>query len=300
MEPDSIQPTVDPVDDTVPYVDFSPMDPAVLIYTSGTTGSPKGAVLTHGNLLACGRSLSTAQTLGPDDLVGTALPLFHVYGQASVMASVQHVGAGLSLLQRFDAVIMLELARAHGLTMMAGVPTMWNEILNADTPITANDLPDLRYFLTGGAPLPQAIRKQFESRFGARVIDGYGLSETTGAATCQPLDEEPKEGSVGRAVPGCQITILGPDRQPLPAGETGEVAVHGANVMREYWDRPDATAGVRSGPLFLTGDLGRMDHGGDLWIVGRLKELIIRGGTTSIQLRSRTSSRTTRRCWSVP
>ncbi|GAA3663340.1 long-chain fatty acid--CoA ligase [Nocardioides ginsengisoli] len=278
VEPDSLVAARTPVDNAMTYVEADPVDAAVLLYTSGTTGSPKGAVLTHGNLLACGRSLSQIQGLEPEDRVGTALPLFHVFGQASVMASVQHAGAALSLLRPFDAVQMLDMAVSHRLTMMAGVPTMWNEMLHADTPITADDLPDLRYFLTGGAPLPHAVRIEFETRFGARVLDGYGLSETTGAATGQPLAEEPKEGSVGRAVPGCQLAILGADHQPVPAGEIGEVAVQGPNVMREYWNRPDATAAVQSGPWFLTGDLGRMDEDGDLWIVGRLKELIIRGG----------------------
>ncbi|GAB7006474.1 long-chain fatty acid--CoA ligase [Nocardioides sp. AN3] len=278
LEPDSLVPSAASADDGFAHADMDPTDAAVLLYTSGTTGNPKGAVLTHGNLLACGRSLSEVQGVGPDDRVGTALPLFHVFGQASVMASVQHVGASLSLLRRFDAVQMLDMAVSHRLTMMAGVPTMWNEMLHADTPVMSDDLPDLRYFLTGGAPLPHAVRIEFETRFGARVLDGYGLSETTGAATAQPLAEEPKEGSVGRAVPGCQIVILGPDRQPVPTGEVGEVAVQGPSVMREYWNRPDATADVRTGPWFLTGDLGRMDDDGDLWIVGRLKELIIRGG----------------------
>lgn len=278
VEPDSLTPYGALSDDAVPYADAEQSEAAILLYTSGTTGSPKGAVLTHGNLLACGASLSKVQEISPGDHVGTALPLFHVFGQASVMASVQHVGASLSLLRRFDAVRMLELAVAHQLTTMAGVPTMWNEMLQADTSVTADDLPDLRYFLTGGAPLPHAVRREFESRFGARIIDGYGLSETTGAATCQSPAEEPKEGSVGRAVPGCEIAILGPDHQTLPAGDIGEVAVRGPNVMREYWNRPDATASIRTGPWFLTGDLGRMDEDGDLWIVGRLKELIIRGG----------------------
>ena len=265
-------------DECAVYEDVRESDAAALLYTSGTTGRPKGAVLTHGNLLESAKALSEVQGIGPDDRMGTALPLFHVYGQASVMAAVQHVGASLSLQRRFDAVGMLELAASHRLTALAGVPTMWNGMLHAETTLAAGDLPALKFFLTGGAPLPPAVSDAFHARFGGRILDGYGLTETTGAATAQSLAQTRKEGSVGRAVPGSRVAILDTDLQPKPAGEVGEVAIDGPGVMREYWKRPDATASVRSGPWFLTGDLGKMDADGDLWIVGRLKELIIRGG----------------------
>jgi long-chain acyl-CoA synthetase len=279
LDPGSIGPdAVGAAGERPSYVDVDEHDAAVLLYTSGTTGKPKGAVLTHHNLLASGNALSQVQGIGPDDRVGTALPLFHVYGQASVMASTQHVGAALSLQRRFDAVSMLEMAASHRLTTMAGVPTMWNEMLHARTSLSAHDLSGLRLCLTGGAPLPKAVSEAFQARFGPRVIDGYGLTETTGAATAQSPAHEPKEGSVGRAVPGTTVTVLDADHQPVPIGEVGEVAIDGPGVMREYWNRPDATAAVRNGRWFLTGDLGRMDADGDLWIVGRIKELIIRGG----------------------
>jgi long-chain acyl-CoA synthetase len=278
LEPDSLAANGPHTDERAVYLDVNPADAAVLLYTSGTTGKPKGAVLTHGNLLAGGNALSQVQAIGPEDRVGTALPLFHVYGQASVMASVQHVGASLSLQRRFEAVGMLEMAVEHRLTGMAGVPTMWNAMLHADTSVGADDLSSLRFFLTGGAPLPKAVSEAFQERFGARVLDGYGLTETTGAATAQSLAHEPKEGSVGRAVPGTTVAVLDADNRSLPLGQVGQVAVDGPSVMREYWNRPDATASVRSGRWFLTGDLGSMDADGDLWIVGRIKELIIRGG----------------------
>jgi len=260
------------------YTDLQDEDPAVLLYTSGTTGNPKGAVLTHGNLLACAESLSEVQALGPDGRMGTALPLFHVFGQASVMASVHHVGASLSLLRPFSGAGMIEMAAAHRLNAMAGVPTMWNEMLHAETDVTAEQLGALRLCVSGGATLPLAVAEAFRERFGAQVIEGYGLSETTGAASsCRP-GAAPKEGSVGSAVPGCTIAILGPDHQPVANGVVGEVAIDGPVVLREYWNRPEATASARAGSWFLTGDLGHMDADGDLWIVGRTKDLIIRGG----------------------
>ncbi|GAB3760611.1 long-chain acyl-CoA synthetase [Nocardioides ginsengisegetis] len=260
------------------YTDLPGDEPAVLLYTSGTTGSPKGAVLTHDNLLACAKSQSEVQAIGPDDRMGTALPLFHVFGQASVMSSVHHVGASLSLLRPFSGAGMIEMAAAHELTAMAGVPTMWNEMLHAETDVTAEQLGALRLCVSGGATLPLAVAAAFRERFGAQVMDGYGLSETTGTASGRRQGAPPKEGSVGSAMPGCTIAIFGPDHQPVADGVVGEVAIDGPVVMREYWNRPDATADVRAGSWFLTGDLGRMDADGDLWIVGRTKDLIIRGG----------------------
>lgn len=260
------------------FVDREREDAGALLYTSGTTGRPKGAVLTHGNLLGSSEVLSTVQGTGPDDRVGTALPLFHVYGQVPVMGAIHHVGGTLSLLRKFDAIAMLDMVVEHELTAVAGVPTMWNEMLHADTPLTGADLSGLRMCLSGGAPLPLAVKKSFRERFGAHIIDGYGLTETSGAATSGSEEHELKEGSVGRAVPGTTLAILDSEGDLLPVGEVGEVAIDGRGVMREYWNRPEANEAVRSGRWFRTGDLGRMDEDGDLWIVGRLKELIIRGG----------------------
>lgn len=258
--------------------DVDSADAAVLLYTSGTTGSPKGAVLTHRNLLACGESLSVALEVTADDAMGTALPLFHVFGQGAVMFTVYTVGASLTLMRPFDGAALLELAARHSLTAVAGVPTMWNAMLHADTKVAREDLASLRLASSGGAALPLKIAKAFEERFGAQVLDGYGLSETTGATTFSSPDNPRKEMSVGRAVPGVDIAILDDNRQPLPPGENGEVAVAGPVVMREYWKKPEKTAEAFHDGWFLTGDIGRMDADGDLWIVDRKKDLVIRGG----------------------
>ncbi|GAA4478191.1 long-chain fatty acid--CoA ligase [Enteractinococcus fodinae] len=265
-------------DEVLELAEVSSDDAAVLLYTSGTTGSPKGAVLTHRNLLACGKALSTALEVTADDAMGTALPLFHVFGQAAVMFTVYSVGASLTLLRPFDGAALLELAARHSLTAVAGVPTMWNAMLHADTKVTREDLSALRLASSGGAALPLKVAEAFKERFGAQVLDGYGLSETTGATTFSSPDNPRKEMSVGRAVPGVDIAILDDHGQPLPPGESGEVAVAGPVVMREYWKKPDKTAEVFHNGWFLTGDIGRMDEDGDLWIVDRKKDLVIRGG----------------------
>ena len=259
-------------------VDLDADAPAVLLYTSGTTGAPKGAVLTHGNILGCGESLAEALDLGTGERMGTALPLFHVFGQSSVMSTVYTAGGCMSLQRPFDAAGLLRMAADQQLTAVAGVPTMWNAMLHAETDVTREDLTSLRIASSGGAALPLEVGKAFRERFGAVVLDGYGLSETAGAATFNRADHPRKEMSVGRALPGGALAILDDRGDELPPGEIGEVGIRGPYVMSGYWNRPDATEGTFAGGWFLTGDIGRMDEDGDLWIVDRKKDLAIRGG----------------------
>ncbi|WP_028659904.1 class I adenylate-forming enzyme family protein [Nocardioides insulae] len=254
------------------------LDAATLIYTSGTTGRPKGAVLTHANLVDTGEIFQRALAISTEDRMGTALPLFHIFGQGAVMRPVWTAGASLSLLRPFNGAALLELAAAHRLTAVSGVPTMWNEMLHAETDRTAADFTALRLACSGGAALPLEVARAFKARFGADVLDGYGLSETTGAATFNRPDGDRKQGSVGRSLPGVKVAIVDTDGIEVRRGEVGEVAIDGPVVMREYWNRPEATAAVRRGAWFLTGDLGRMDEDGHVFIVDRLKDLIIRGG----------------------
>ena len=274
-----LEPGCVPEPDDVPgMAEIATDDPAVLLYTSGTTGTPKGAVLTHGNLLGCGAGLSEALDLTADDRLGTALPLFHVFGQAAVMCTIYSAGGSLSLLRPFDPAALLRMAADQRLTGLAGVPTMWNAILHAETEVTAEDLSSLRLACSGGAALPLEVAKAFRDRFGALVLDGYGLSETAGAATFNRAIHPRKEMSVGRALPGGALAIFDENRRRLAAGEVGEVAISGPYVMSGYWQRPEATEAVFEGEWFLTGDIGRMDEDGDLWIVDRMKDLVIRGG----------------------
>ena len=255
-------------------------DNAVILYTSGTTGRPKGAQLTHGNLIACAEIFSEVLEITPEDRMGTALPLFHVFGQAVIMGTMLRAGASLSILARFDAVGLLDLLRRDQLTMMSGVPTMWNALLHA--PAGENDKDDfktLRLAASGGAAMPAEVMNAFEERFGCVILEGYGLSETTGAATFNGLHRERKASCVGIALPRCEVEIRANDGTEVATGEVGEVHIHGPVVMSGYFNRAQATAEVLDADGWLkTGDLGTRDADGDIRIVDRKKDLIIRGG----------------------
>ncbi|MCW2986419.1 MAG: AMP-dependent synthetase, partial [Conexibacter sp.] len=255
-------------------------DNAVILYTSGTTGRPKGAQLTHGNLIACAEIFSEVLEVAEDDRMGTALPLFHVFGQAVVMGTTLRAGASLSILARFDAGDLLGMLRRDRLTMMSGVPTMWNALLHA--PAGADDKEDfktLRLAASGGAAMPAEVMNAFEERFGCVILEGYGLSETTGAATFNGLHRARKPSCVGIALPRCEVEIRGNDGAEVATGEVGEVHIRGPVVMSGYWNRDEATAEVLDADGWLkTGDLGTEDADGDIRIVDRKKDLIIRGG----------------------
>ncbi|MFH8572515.1 long-chain fatty acid--CoA ligase [Streptomyces sp. NPDC017993] len=253
-------------------------DTAVLLYTSGTTGRPKGAQLTHGNLVACAAIFCEVYDITAEDRAVTGLPLFHVFGQVCVMATTMRAGAGLSLLERFDAPSMLAMLRRDRPTFTAGVPTMWNALLRAADDAGAADFTGLRLASSGGASLPVEVMRAFEERFGCAIVEGYGLTETAGAATFQDPRRPRKPGCVGRALPGCEVSVRGDDGAELPPGRIGEVHIKGPVVMKGYWNRPDATAEVLRDGRLATGDLGTIDADGDLRIVDRKKDLVIRGG----------------------
>lgn len=252
-------------------------DVAVIVFTSGTTGRPKGAELTIGNLLSAGDISARLCGITPHDRVGTGLPLFHVFGQAAVLMSALTGGATVSLLARFTAKEMLKMLRRDRLTIMCGVPTMWNAILHDAGDATSADFVQLRLAVSGGASLPTEVARAFQDKFGCTLLEGYGLTETTAVATFSGAAAPP--GTVGRAVFDTQIEIREISGQPVGPTTAGEVYVKGPTVMRGYHNRPDATAEVLSADGWLrTGDIGEMDAAGNLRIVDRAKELIIRGG----------------------
>ncbi|GAA4473627.1 long-chain fatty acid--CoA ligase [Rhodococcus olei] len=254
-------------------------DTAAILYTSGTTGKPKGAQLTVGNLLAAGEIASTVSHGSAADRTGTGLPLFHVFGQASVMMSTFTSGGSLSLLGRFTPDGMLDILRRDDLTIMVGVPTMWNAMLHAAGGADGADFSHLRVAVSGGASLPGEIARAFEAKFGCTILEGYGLTETTALGTFNDVDRGGKIGSTGGVVPRLEVQVRDADGDPCPAGVVGEVFIKGDTVMTGYWNRPDATAAVLdSDGWFRTGDLGEFDDDHDLRIVDRLKDLIIRGG----------------------
>ncbi|MFB8002293.1 class I adenylate-forming enzyme family protein [Nocardia sp. NPDC056000] len=255
-----------------------PDDTAVLLYTSGTTGKPKGVELTIANLSHTARVYTEQLGLRPDDRLGTGLPLFHVFGQAVALLTALNIGCPFSLLEKFTPDAMLELIRDHRLTVVAGVPTMWNAMLHAEGDFGAADLRGLRLAASGGAALPREVVEAFAARFGCTILEGYGLTESTGAATYQAPGRTHPPGSAGQALPGTDIEIRDTHGVPVRIGTVGEIHLRGPSVMKGYWRRADATAAELSGGWLRTGDLGYLDFDGYLFIIDRLKELIIRGG----------------------
>jgi long-chain acyl-CoA synthetase len=261
-------------DDAVVEVD--PAATAVILYTSGTTGRPKGAELTHRNLGLNTRAVIAELGIGADDVLLGTLPLFHSFGQTCTLNSSIAVGARLALLTRFDAEAAIELVDREGVTILMGVPTMLAGIATA----AADHGPfrGLRIVASGGAPLPREQAENFERVTGIPVLDTWGLSETSPAATLNRPGAT-RAGSVGRPIQGVEVCAVGDEGEGLPAGETGQLAIRGHNVMKGYWRRPEATAAaITPEGWFLTGDLGRVDDDGYVYVIGRLKDMIIRGG----------------------
>jgi long-chain acyl-CoA synthetase len=257
--------------------DRAPDHAAVILFTSGTTGRPKGAELTVGNLLSAGEISARLNGTNPEDRVGTGLPLFHVFGQAAVLMSALTGGATVSLLSRFSGEAMLDVLRRDRLTIMCGVPTMWNAMLHSAGDATAADFAQLRLAVSGGASLPAEIARAFQEKFGCTLLEGYGLTETTAIATFSGATAPP--GTVGGAVFDTEVQIRDLAGQPVGPNTAGEVYIKGSTVMRGYHNRPEATADVLSVDGWLrTGDIGEMDAEGNLRIVDRAKDLIIRGG----------------------
>jgi long-chain acyl-CoA synthetase len=255
-------------------------DTAVILYTSGTTGQPKGAELTHSNMVQ--NALLAPRLFGPHphDVQLIALPLFHSFGQSVQLNSGLANGATLVLMARFSADQALAQMAGEGVTFFAGVPTMYHALLgceSADQYDLAGIAAALRVAVSGGAPLPIEVMRKFEERFTVPILEGYGLSETSPVATFNRIDRPRKPGSVGLPAWGIEVKILA--NAEAGAGADGEVAIRGHNVMKGYFGRPAATAeAIDVDGWFRTGDIGRLDGDGYLFIVDRKKDMIIRGG----------------------
>ncbi len=263
-------------------VDRSGEDTAVILYTSGTTGRPKGAELTHANLVLNTIVSARLNSLSSEDRILVALPLFHVFGQVVLMLAGLLANGRLVVMPRFEPAEVFERVAAEGVSILAGVPTMyWGLLTHAETNPSVDarkQLKSVRLCATGGAAMPVEVLRAVEERFGVTVLEGYGLSETSPVVSFNSLDAERKVGSAGRAVWGVEMRIVDPEENTLPPGETGEVVVRGHCVMKGYLNRPEATAEAMRGGWFHTGDLGYMDEDGYLFIVDRLKDMVIRGG----------------------
>ena len=253
-------------------------DTAVILYTSGTTGQPKGAELTHGNLR---RNVDIAATrlagVHEEDVVLGALPLFHSFGQTCSMNAAVRVGACLDMIPRFDPGKALEIIERDGVTVFQGVPTMYHALLNHPER-ERYDTSRLRLCMSGGAALPVEVLRGFEEAFRCKVLEGYGLSETSPVASFNHPDRDRKPGSIGTPIEGVEMKVFDDKDNEVPQGEVGEIVIRGHNVMKGYWKRPDATAEVMRGGWFHTGDMAYVDEDGYFFIVDRKKDMIIRGG----------------------
>ena len=256
-------------------------DVAVLQYTGGTTGIPKGAMLTHANL-----SVNTQQAgLWAPDLVQGGervmgiLPFFHVFAMTSVMNFAITKAATMILVPRFELKSGLKLIRKVKPTVMPGVPTLYTALMNSPD-LRPGDLASLKFCISGGAPLPVELKRGFEKISGCSLVEGYGLSETSPSATCNPVSGATKEGSIGIPMPGTRLSIRSLDDPAVevPLGERGEICIAGPQVMKGYWQRPKETADVMVGEFLRTGDVGYMDAEGYTFIVDRIKDIILCSG----------------------
>jgi long-chain acyl-CoA synthetase len=256
--------------------DMDPDDLAGINYTGGTTGHPKGVMLTHGGMTAVSNAaMSTGDY--EDGSVGLgALPLAHGYGILTQLLGMRVAGTGV-LMRWFEPGEALRLIQEHQVNLFAAVPTMLVYLLNHPD-LDRYDVSSLERVGCGAAPCPVELLEEFERRFGCTIYEGYGLTESTVVCTTQRRDRPKVVGSVGVALPGFTVKILDDDHNEIPVGELGEICVSGPNVMKGYYRMPDVTAEtVRDGWLH-TGDIGRMDADGNLYIVDRKKDMIIRGG----------------------
>jgi long-chain acyl-CoA synthetase len=253
-------------------------DTAVILYTSGTTGHPKGAELTHANLISNTEvSRTDIVQAGPDDVIFGGLPLFHVFGQTVALNVAIAAGACLTLLPRFDAAHALRIIADHKVTVFEGVPTMYVALLHQ--PDRADyDTSALRMCISGGAALPVEVLRGVDEAFGVPVLEGYGLSETSPVASFNHPGRVRKPGSIGTPIRDVELRLVDEEGHEVPGGEVGEIVIRGPNVMKGYWQRPEATAEAIRDGWFHTGDLAKVDEDGYYYIVDRKKDLIIRGG----------------------
>jgi long-chain acyl-CoA synthetase len=267
VEPGEFEVLLDRCAPAPEVADRAPDDTAVILYTSGTTGTPKGAELTHRNLLCNVRV--TAGLFGLDEHTVTlgALPLFHAFGQTCALNATISVGGCLTLIPRFDGGRALEILERDRVTVFEGVPTMYAAVLHHPR-ADESDTSALQVCVSGGAALPVEIMRAFEEKFDCQILEGYGLSETSPIASFNRRDRQRKPGSIGLPVEGVQMRVIDDEANEVPQGDVGEVAIRGHNVMKGYWHREQATAEA----------MARVDEDGYFFIVDRKKELVIRGG----------------------
>jgi long-chain acyl-CoA synthetase len=254
-------------------------DTCAIVYTSGTTGKPKGAELTHFNQFFQCRVLPdlTPGMVKTDDVALVALPLFHSFGQTCIMSTAIGMATTISLMPRYEPDVTLKLMERDRVTTFAGVPTMYVQMLHHPDR-RKYDLSRLRRCASGGAAIAVETLETWKREYGFDIAEGYGLTETSPIATYSLGEVKPKYGACGKIIWGCEIRIVDDQDRPVPIGKEGEVVMRGVNVMKGYYKNREATAACMKGGWFHSGDIGKLDEEGYLYIVGRKKDMIIRGG----------------------
>jgi long-chain acyl-CoA synthetase len=261
-----------------PQVETSADDLAVIAYTSGTTSSPKGAMLTHRNLLSNLEQMEGVALLAEaeQDVVLLVLPLFHIYALNVILGLTMKVGATAVLVERFEPAETMELMARHGCTVLFGAPPMFVAWLSL--PPGEYDLSSIRMAVSGAAPLPGEVLQAFRDRFGTTIWEGYGLTETAPAVTSNAIGEVAKPNSIGLPLPGVELRIVDEHDEDVLEDDPGEILVRGPNLFAGYWNRPEETEAVIRDGWFHTGDVAYRDDDGYLFIVDRKKDLIIVSG----------------------
>ena len=266
-----------------------PLDPesdlALLQYTGGTTGRPKGAMLGHSQLVVNAQQVAALNPFEnpADEVFMGALPFFHVFANTALLNHAVASGGSIAIVPRFEAKQVLQTIQKYRCTGFPGVPTMFQALLDHPD-LARTDLSSLKVCISGGAPMPAPVHARFEEVTGVRLVEGYGLTETSGVVSANPYEGTRKRGTIGQVVPGTQILLLDKEdpARLAPEGEPGELAVHGPQVMRGYWNRPEAAADTFAshfGKQWLrTGDVATVDADGFLEIVDRIKDMIAVGG----------------------
>lgn len=265
---------------TVARVEVDEHDVAVVLYTSGTTGKPKGAMLTHRNLLSNAESIGEYLAITEMDRTLAVLPMFHVFCLTVIVNATLLRGATIVISPKFSPIDVLQLVPQERVTLFAGVPTMYNFLLQTvqQEPAYRNAFRDVRVFVSGGASLPVALLEGFESAFSCRILEGYGLSEASPVTCFNPLNGVRKAGSIGPSIVNVENKVVDELGEEVGVGEVGELIVRGPNVMKGYYKRPEETLmAIRNGWLY-TGDLARRDEDGYFYIVDRKKDMVLVGG----------------------
>ena len=259
---------------------LDPDEVALLQYTGGTTGTPKGAMLTHANLHANAAQVNDLDPRAGDgdaDRILGVLPFFHVFANTCVLNRTVLNGGSIAMLPRFEAEAALKALVAARATSLPGVPTMYQALL--DHPDCAHtDFSSLRICISGGAPLSAALHRRWEAVTGARLVEGYGLTESSGVVSTNPYEGENRLGTIGQPLPATRVRLLDQEDPTGEAEERGEIAVRGPQIMRGYWQRPDADAEVFADGWLRTGDVGTIDDDGFVRVVDRIKDMIAVGG----------------------